>query len=279
MISVNPHNLVTQHDPVSTKLLDSTRKENTGRMLLQVYRTITESGTAELRRRGHCEINITHAIILPYVDLEGTRLSVLAERVGVTKQSMTQLVQELERHGYLSRKTDLSDKRAQVIMITELGWQLLSDIYHMKQMMETSIDRLLGSANANTLRILLSRMAKEYAGYGEHLNTVEYDDDSDDSAISSSNGKQTTINFSGHSSIYHTGGESIFLNGSGNNITLRNTCPHLQINGNGNNIVVDSVGSVMVNGSGNTITWNSAIEGNLPQIVVQHGNGNEFSQR
>lgn len=163
--SPDPSDTIDQLDTMRLDLLHITRSENTGRLLLRAYRTVSECGTAELRRRGHGEITISHAIVLPYIDLAGTRLSVLAERVGVTKQSMTQLVQELERHGYLARQTDPNDKRVQVMTITEWGWQLLHDLRQMKQLMEDSIDRLLGVTNAETLRALLASLASDYTGY------------------------------------------------------------------------------------------------------------------
>ncbi len=254
--------------PSRADIIQAARHPNIGRSLARVYRTLSESGTAELRRRGH-QINITHATVVPLVDLEGTRLSVLAERVGVTKQAMTQLVQELERHGYVSRQPDLSDRRAQIIQTTERGWQLLDDLFEMRQMMEESIDRHLGTTDAEVLHRLLLDLANEYTGYGiQAAPTGSHDYNAD----------VMTLNFSGHSGIYHAQGRSIVLKGSGNSLTIRGVCPHLWIHGNGNAIAIDTVGAITVEGAGNTGVWKQAIGGKCPQLLLPN-KGNYFTYR
>ena len=52
---------------------------------------------------------------------EGRRVSDLAERAQVTKQSMAQLVEYLERNGYVERIPDPADRRAKIVRLTPHG--------------------------------------------------------------------------------------------------------------------------------------------------------------
>src|SRR5260370_19971305 len=50
---------------------------------------------------------------------EGDHISDLADRAGVTKQSMGETIAWLERHGYVERVPDLRDGRAAIVRRTE----------------------------------------------------------------------------------------------------------------------------------------------------------------
>lgn len=52
----------------------------------------------------------------------GTRLTELAERAQMTAQSMGELIDTLERGGYVQRIPDPADRRAKLICYTDRGW-------------------------------------------------------------------------------------------------------------------------------------------------------------
>jgi DNA-binding MarR family transcriptional regulator len=55
------------------------------------------------------------------IDPEGTRLTDLAERAHMTKQSVGEVASDLEQRGYVERVPDPSDGRAKIIRLTERG--------------------------------------------------------------------------------------------------------------------------------------------------------------
>ncbi len=55
---------------------------------------------------------------------EGSRLTELAEWAGVTKPSMSEIVDVLVRLGYVERVPDPRDRRASLIRRTERGWEI-----------------------------------------------------------------------------------------------------------------------------------------------------------
>ncbi|MEZ0071244.1 MarR family winged helix-turn-helix transcriptional regulator [Planotetraspora sp. GP83] len=66
-------------------------------------------------------IRYRHGSVFRFIDEEGARLTVLADRAGLTKQAIAELVDELERLGYVERATDPKDRRAKIIRLTERG--------------------------------------------------------------------------------------------------------------------------------------------------------------
>ena len=78
-------------------------------------RQATEDKSAD---RGHPDVRPPHGSVLQYLDQAGTRVSELAARAQVTKQSMAELLLHLERHGYVERVPDPSDRRAKTLHLT-----------------------------------------------------------------------------------------------------------------------------------------------------------------
>jgi|SRR5215469_2125797 len=61
------------------------------------------------------------ATVMPLLDAKGSRSTVLAQRAGVTKQAMSQLVKLLEQRDYVEQVADPTDTRAKVIRLTKRG--------------------------------------------------------------------------------------------------------------------------------------------------------------
>ena len=64
------------------------------------------------------DLTIAQSRLAMGVDVEGTRLSVLAERAQIAKQTATALIDKLERAGYVERVPDPSDGRARLVKMT-----------------------------------------------------------------------------------------------------------------------------------------------------------------
>ena len=62
-----------------------------------------------------------HNHVLRHLDADGTRLSVIADRAGLTRQAITQIVDELEAVGLVARVPDPQDGRAKRVVYTPEG--------------------------------------------------------------------------------------------------------------------------------------------------------------
>src|SRR3954454_15386779 len=93
--------------------------------LIALFRHTAQRMVAELvealHDAGYTDISATHQAGFENLDPDGTRLTVLAARAGMTHQSMGELVRELERRGYLERVADPADGRARIVRLTKRG--------------------------------------------------------------------------------------------------------------------------------------------------------------
>jgi DNA-binding MarR family transcriptional regulator len=80
-----------------------------------------EDFRAELEQTEFADIRPTHGCVFRFVKGGGLRLTALAEMAGMTKQSVGEIVDDLEARGYVKRIPDPDDKRAKIICLTERG--------------------------------------------------------------------------------------------------------------------------------------------------------------
>ena len=97
---------------------------NLARLLRDPYLAINEHIDARLVEHGHTHVRPAHSNVFIWLDDAGTRVSVLAERARMTKQSMGELVAHLESHGYVERVPDPTDRRAKLVRATAAGHAL-----------------------------------------------------------------------------------------------------------------------------------------------------------
>ncbi len=83
-----------------------------------INRRVVESLHAE----GFTDFRASFHPVFQWCRPEGSRLSELAEIIGVTKSAMTQLIDVLVQHDYVERVSDPRDRRAVLIRRTERGW-------------------------------------------------------------------------------------------------------------------------------------------------------------
>jgi DNA-binding MarR family transcriptional regulator len=93
--------------------------DHVGRLLRDCFRRFQEElaeATAAVRER--YGLRPVHDQVLAYLDVDGTRASVLATRSRLTRQAITQLVDELEELGVVARHPDPEDGRAKIVRYT-----------------------------------------------------------------------------------------------------------------------------------------------------------------
>ena len=72
------------------------------------------------------QIGAAHIHITRHLPLAGERLTELAQRAGMTKQSMAELVNQCEAWGLVTRERDPYDARARPVRFTSLGLDWLA---------------------------------------------------------------------------------------------------------------------------------------------------------
>ena len=132
--------------------------ENLAILLREPFRAGTELLHRRFAERGHPEIRPPHGSVMQFLDDSGTRVSVLAGRAQMTKQSMAELVAHLERLGYVERVPDPSDRRAKLVRATPRGKQLYAIAREVVAEIEEEWTRRLGPAKMRRLRELLEEL-------------------------------------------------------------------------------------------------------------------------
>ncbi len=90
-------------------------------LLRRTSRRMVEEITERLEAAGYPDSPPRHHPVFENIDPEGTRLTVLAERAGLTHQAMGEFVGELEQRGLVERVPDASDGRARLVRLTDEG--------------------------------------------------------------------------------------------------------------------------------------------------------------
>src|SRR5262252_7042543 len=76
---------------------------------------------SELNAAGFGELRLPHIAVLQYPGPDGVRPGTLAERAGMSKQAMNQLLRSLETLGYVSRSDAPEEGRARIVRLTKRG--------------------------------------------------------------------------------------------------------------------------------------------------------------
>jgi DNA-binding MarR family transcriptional regulator len=129
--------------------------ENLAILLREPFRAMTEELMERLAARGHPEVRFAHGNVFQFLDDEGTRIGVLAERAQVSKQAMAQLVAHLEHHGYVELVPDPSDRRAKLVLATDRGREVFAVARETVADVDARLRSRLGDAKVDQLRALL----------------------------------------------------------------------------------------------------------------------------
>jgi DNA-binding MarR family transcriptional regulator len=90
-------------------------------LLRGIGAVIVSELVTRLHAAGYTDITAAHHPVFYNLDPDGTRLTTLAARAGITHQSMGELVTSLIELGYLARRPDPADRRARLIVLTGKG--------------------------------------------------------------------------------------------------------------------------------------------------------------
>jgi DNA-binding MarR family transcriptional regulator len=113
---------------------------------------------AELNEAGFAELRVPHMAVLQFPGPDGVRPSLLAERAGMSKQAMNQLLRSLEGLGYLARSDSPDEGRARLIRLTRRGRAAYTKIAEILRDIEREWIAELGFRQFSQLKELLIRV-------------------------------------------------------------------------------------------------------------------------
>jgi DNA-binding MarR family transcriptional regulator len=114
----------------------------------------------ELNAAGFGELRVPHMAVLQFPGPDGVRPGLLAERAGMSKQAMNQLLRSLEGLGYLARSDAPGEGRARIVRLTKRGHAAYTKIHEILRDIEREWSAALGPKHFSQLKELLLRVWK-----------------------------------------------------------------------------------------------------------------------
>ena len=99
-----------------------------------------------------------HMAVLQFPGPDGVRPGTLAERAGMSKQAMNQLLRSLEGLGYIVRSDVPDEGRARIVRFTKRGRAAYAKVHDILREIEREWSAELGPKDFAQLKELLSRI-------------------------------------------------------------------------------------------------------------------------
>jgi len=140
--------------PTSDQNPSAVPHANTAALLGKAYSALGHEIVAGVNAAGFPQ-RPAHSAVFAHIDLDGTRLTVLAQRANITPQAMGELVDDLERRGYVTRRPDPDDRRAKLIALTATGVDAVEAALETIASLEQRLEQRFGKTKMQQLRGML----------------------------------------------------------------------------------------------------------------------------
>lgn len=142
----------------------SNRRTDLAANLSSVLRIVDERVQSRILRLGYGDVRPGHLAVLLNLDRSGAQSAELARRADMTKQSMAELVRDLEKLDYVERRPDPADGRARLVQPTGRGLMLIAHARQAIAEVEADTARRLGRDRYVELQRSLVELAAGEAG-------------------------------------------------------------------------------------------------------------------
>lgn len=142
------------------------RSATLGFLLRELYDELQQRVYAAVAADGHPDLREMHSPVLRHLPKEGARVADLARRTGLAKQSVTYIVEDLSRLGYVAVASDPDDGRAKRVRFTSRGRSLVASLLSQSEAAERELGRKIGKARLSDLRTSLELAVAGFVATG-----------------------------------------------------------------------------------------------------------------
>ena len=135
-----------------------------GGLLRHAWQRVRERIYEGVRNAGYMDLSRAHVGMFRYESLDGQRPTQIAEQLNVTKQSVNDLLRDLERLGYIELQRDPQDKRGRLVRLTAKGRRLDAWVRQEARAVEREFAQTLGAKRFNVLREALVTLSAQNDG-------------------------------------------------------------------------------------------------------------------
>lgn len=130
-----------------------------GILLVLAYQEFVIELREAVAARGFTDQGRSDGYVLRALDAAPLTVSELAERLAISKQGAGQIVDDMERRGYVERHPDPRDGRARLLHLSERGTAALAAARRFHARYERRLVREHGAEAVDALRTVLTAMA------------------------------------------------------------------------------------------------------------------------
>jgi len=128
-------------------------------LLADAQRQIQDELHRRLGELGYAEIRPAHGCVFGNMQPHGVRLTDIAEHARITKQSVGEIVTNLEELGYVERIPDPADRRAKLVRLTSLGQEVQDAARVTFAQIEAEWGERIGKKKVAALRAALEELS------------------------------------------------------------------------------------------------------------------------
>ncbi len=144
-----------------------------GRLLLTAFQLFEDRIVDGIRSLGFSDFRLSDTYVFRNLDPEGSRITTLASRARVTKQSMSEFVRGLEHRGYVERRPDPRDGRAKRVHLTDRGRSLNEAARRVHRELVEEWAEALGAPQFGRLRALLGELLAAHGALPSFVDPLD----------------------------------------------------------------------------------------------------------
>ena len=129
-----------------------------GALLRLAWQGVRERIYEGVLQAGYTDLSRAHVMLFRWPVIDGLRPSELASHNQLSRQTINDLLSDLEKRGYLERTLDPTDGRARIVRLTERGWDLTQVLSDMSFATESELAKVIGEKRYEEFRSTLSEL-------------------------------------------------------------------------------------------------------------------------
>jgi DNA-binding MarR family transcriptional regulator len=140
---------------------DAQPRSDLGILVLLAYQGFVRGLHADMAGHGYDDLGRSDGVVFRMLHAGPRTVSDLAGRLEITKQGAAQIIEDMERRGYVVRRPDPGDARARLVELSERGRGALDAARDFHRRYEQRLVREHGRAGLDAVRAVLGAMAAE----------------------------------------------------------------------------------------------------------------------
>ncbi|GDX80409.1 MarR family transcriptional regulator [Deltaproteobacteria bacterium] len=137
--------------PVPPAVPPDVLRASLGQVLFRTARLFNELAVQRVQQEREPRLRLAHTTLFPHLNTKGVRPTAIAKQLGVSKQAVGPLLNDLVEWGMIERFADPHDGRAVLVRLTPLGGAAILDGLRVLRSVEAQLREELGEAKVEAL--------------------------------------------------------------------------------------------------------------------------------